>query len=118
MAGTFIVPQSGGAITISSAAAGFTQNSANQYYLNSGGGGGTNPTTQKFTFTFADGASFYITDLNNYTAQSQPYQNVVGIPSTADTGYGSTKISPEEALHLTITILQHTTSMTQQLMHF
>ena len=89
MAGTFIVPQSGGAITISSAAAGFTQNSANQYYLNSGGGG-TNPTTQKFTFTFADGASFYITDLNNYTAQSQPYQNVVGIPSTADTGYGST----------------------------
>jgi hypothetical protein len=61
MAGTFPVQQSGGAITISSTALGFTQISANQYYLNSGGVN-TNPTTQKFTFTFADGASFYITD--------------------------------------------------------
>jgi len=89
MAGTFPVQQSGGAITISSTALGFTQNSANQYYLNSGGVN-TNPTTQKFTFTFADGASFYITDLNNGATASSTFQNVVGIPSTADAGYGST----------------------------
>ena len=96
MAGTFIVPQSGGAITISSAAQGFTGNSNNQnppsyyqFYLNNNGTN-TNPTTQKFTFTFADGASFYITDLNYGATSSSTYQNVVGIPSTADTDYGST----------------------------
>jgi len=62
MAGTFSVPQSGGAISISSTAAGFTQNSIPyQYYLNSGGVN-ANPTTEKFTFTFADGGSFYLTD--------------------------------------------------------
>ena len=89
MAGSFIVPQSGGAITISSTAEFFTKISDNQYYLNSGGRN-TNPTTEKFTFTFADGASFYITDLNNGATASSYYQNVVGIPSAPDTGYGST----------------------------
>ena len=90
MAGTFIVPQSGGAITISSTAAGFTQNSnPYQYYLNSGGANAS-PTTQKFTFTFADGGSFYLTDFNEGSIPSFDSRNVVGIPSTADTGYGST----------------------------
>jgi hypothetical protein len=85
---TFSVPQSGGAISISSSAAGFTRNSdPYQYYLNSGGIN-ANPITEKFTFTFADGASFYITDLNNGAAASRSYNNVVGIPSTANAGYG------------------------------
>jgi len=89
MAGTFPAQQSGGAITISSTALGFTKISDNQYYLNNNGVN-ANPTTEKFTFTFADGASFYITDLNNGAAPSSFYRNVVGIPSAADTGYGST----------------------------
>ena len=63
MAGTFQAPQSGGAISISSTALGFTQQNQNVYYLNSGAINGS-PTTEKFTFTFADGRSFYITDLN------------------------------------------------------
>lgn len=85
MAGTFTVPQSGGAITISSTAAGFTQNSANQYYMATGG------TVQSdiFRFTFADGGSFYLTDFTvlNFSTDSI---YVVGIPSAADIGYGST----------------------------
>jgi hypothetical protein len=90
MAGTFIVPQSGASITISSTAAGFTQNSnPYQYYLNSGGVNAS-PATQKFTFTFADGGSFYLTDFNEGFIPSADSRNVVGIPSTADTGYGST----------------------------
>ena len=63
MTGTFQAPQSGGAISISSTAAGFTQANQNVYYLNSGAIN-VSPTTEKFTFTFADGRSFYITDLN------------------------------------------------------
>jgi len=96
MAGTFPVQQSGGAITISSTAAGFTQNSnPYQYYLNSGGLN-ANPTTEKFTFTFADGGSFYLTDLNQGGLPSSESlfglggSNLVGIPSTPDAGYGST----------------------------
>jgi len=94
MAGPFIVPQSGGAITISSIAAGFTQNSnPYQYYLNSGG---NSQQSDKFTFTFADGRSFYLTDFSQTGSDlggafaSSSLRNVVGIPSTADAGYGST----------------------------
>jgi hypothetical protein len=89
MAGTFIVPQTGGAITISSTAGGFTQNSnPYQYYLNSGG---NSQQSDKFTFTFADGRSFYLTDFVavGFNASSN-LRNVVGIPSAADAGYGST----------------------------
>jgi hypothetical protein len=90
MAGPFIVPQSGGAITISSTAAGFTQNSnPYQYYLN---GNGTSQQSDRFTFTFADGRSFYLTGFNQFGGfnTSSNLRNVVGIPSTADAGYGST----------------------------
>jgi hypothetical protein len=94
MAWPFIVPQSGGAITISSIAAGFTQNSnPYQYYLNSGG---NSQQSDKFTFTFADGRSFYLTDFSQTGSDlggafaSSSLRNVVGIPSTADAGYGST----------------------------
>ena len=86
----YSVTQSGSAISISSTAAGFTQNSnPYQYYLNSGGVNAS-PTAQKFTFTFADGGSFYLTDFNEGLIPSADSRNVVGIPSTADTGYGST----------------------------
>jgi len=94
MAGPFIVPQSGSAITISSTAAGFTQNSnPYQYYLNSGG---NSQQSDSFTFTFADGRSFYLTDFTQTGSNlggafaSSSLRNVVGIPSTADAGYGST----------------------------
>ena len=91
MAGTFTVPQSGGAISISSNAAKFNKENLNVYYLNSGHAqGAATSINDIFTFTFADGASFYITDLKNGSVTSNPYTNVVGIPSTADTGYGST----------------------------
>ena len=87
---TYSVTQSGSAISISSTAAGFTQNSnPYQYYLNSGGVNAS-PAAQKFTFTFADGGSFYLTDFNEGFVPSSDSRNVVGIPSTADTGYGST----------------------------
>ena len=90
MAGTFTVPQSGVAISISSNAAGFTQNSnPYQYYLNSGGVN-ANPTTEKFTFTFADGGQFYLTDFNEGFFASSNTRNVVGIPGTANAGFGST----------------------------
>ena len=97
MAGTFSVPQSGGAISISSDAAGFTQNSnPYQYYLNRGGIN-TNPTSAKFTFTFADGGSFYLTDFNEgakLSFEDDPVfgggSNLAGIPSTPDASYGST----------------------------
>jgi hypothetical protein len=55
-----------------------------------------NPTTEKFTFTFADGGSFYLTDLNQGGLSSSENlfglggSNLVGIPSTPDAGYGST----------------------------
>ena len=87
---TFTVPQSGGAITISSTAGGFTQNSnPYQYYLN---GNGTSQQSDRFTFTFADGRSFYLTGFNQFAGfnTSSNLRNVVGIPSTADAGYGST----------------------------
>ena len=90
MAGTFTVPQSGGAITISSTAGGFTQNSnPYQYYLN---GNGTSQQSDRFTFAFADGGSFYLTGFNQLGGfnTSSNQKNVVGIPSTADAGYGST----------------------------
>jgi hypothetical protein len=94
MAGTFPVQQSGGAITISSTAAGFTQNSnPYQYYLNSGG---NSQQTSRYTFTFADGGSFYLTDFTQTGSAfggafaSSSSINVVGIPSTPDTGFGST----------------------------
>ena len=90
MAGPFTVPQSGGAISISSTTAGFTHNSnPYQYYLNSGGVN-ANLTTEKFTFTFADGGSFYLTDFNEGFVPSSNTSNVVGIPSTANAGFGST----------------------------
>ena len=64
MAVPFIVPQSGGAISISSNAGGFNQNNdPNQYYLNSGGGSQQSNT---YTFTFADGGSFYLTEFNQF----------------------------------------------------
>jgi hypothetical protein len=91
---TFSVPQSGGAVSISSTAGGFTQNSdPYQYYLNSGG---SSLQADKYTFTFADGASFYLTDFSQMgngpvgSHQSSSARNVTGIPSTANTGYGST----------------------------
>jgi len=94
MAGPFIVPQSGGVITISSDGAGFTQNSdPYQYYLNSGG---NSQQTSRYTFTFADGGSFYLTDFTQTGSAfggafaSSSSINVVGIPSTPDTGFGST----------------------------
>jgi len=87
MAGPFIVPQSGGAISISSTAGGFTQNSANQYYTSNNG---TSSTSDIFTFTFADGGSFYLTDFNELFSGSSSSRNVVGIPSTADAGFDST----------------------------
>jgi hypothetical protein len=90
----YSVPQSGGAISISSTAGGFTQNSnPYQYYLNSGG---NSQQASKYTFTFADGGSFYLTDFTQMGAgpvgsyQSSSARNVVGIPSTANAGYGST----------------------------
>ena len=90
MAGPYKVPQSGGAISIPSNALGFTQKiNPYQYYLNSGGVN-ANPTTEKFTFTCADGGSFYLTDLNEGFAASSNTRNVVGIPSTANAGFGST----------------------------
>ena len=91
---TYSVPKSGGAISISSNAAGFTQNSnPYQYYLNSGGGSQQSNT---YTFTFADGGSFYLTEFNQFgpgpigSYASSSSRNVVGIPSTANDGYGST----------------------------
>lgn len=91
---TYSVPQSGGAISISSTAGGFNQNSnPYQYYLNSGG---NSQQASKYTFTFADGGSFYLTDFTQMGAgqfgsyQSSSARNVVGIPSAADTGYGCT----------------------------
>ena len=87
MAGPFIVPQSGGAISISSTAGGFTQNSANQYYTSNNG---TSSTSDIFTFTFADGGSFYLTDFNQSSSASSSSRNVVGIPSTADANFDST----------------------------
>ena len=88
----FTVLQNGSEISISSTAARFTQETPNVYYLNSGLVQGVPNTSINdiFRFTFADGASFYITDLINGSATSNPFTNVVGIPSTADTGYGST----------------------------
>ena len=94
---TYSVPQSGGAISISSNAAGFTQNSnPYQYYLNRGGIN-TNPTSAKFTFTFADGGSFYLTNFNEGgypSVEDYPVlgggSNLAGIPSTPDDSYGST----------------------------
>jgi hypothetical protein len=85
MAGPFIVPQSGGAITISSTAAGFRQESANQYYMATGG----TVQSDRFTFTFADGGSFYLTDFTDLNFSTDSIY-VVGIPSAADIGYGST----------------------------
>jgi hypothetical protein len=85
MAGPFIVPQSGGAITISSTAAGFRQESANQYYMATGG----TVQSDRFTFTFADGGSFYLTDFTRLNFSTDSIY-VVGIPSAADIGYGST----------------------------
>ena len=96
MAGPYIVPQSGVAITISSIAAGFTQNPNNnpyQYYLNSGG---NSQQSDKYTFTFADGGSFYLTDFSQTGSAfgnafaSSSSSNVVGIPNAPDSGYGST----------------------------
>ena len=91
---TFSVPQSGGAISISSSAAGFFQQSnPYQYYLNRSGG---SQQSDKFTFTFADGGSFYLTDFNQFgngpvgSYTSSSLRNVVGMPSAADAGYGST----------------------------
>jgi len=85
---TFVVPQSGGPVSISSSAAGFTQNSnPYQYYLN--GAGGSN-NSNRFTFTFADGGSFYLTDFNQIGFGSSSRENVVGIPGTADPGFNST----------------------------
>ena len=87
---TYSVPQSGGAISISSNAAGFTQNSnPYQYYLNNND---TSQTSDKFTFTFADGGSFYLTNFNEFEVgfNSSDTSNVVGIPSTANAGFGST----------------------------
>ena len=84
---TYPVPQSAGAITISSTAAGFTQNSANRYYTSNSG---TTSTSDIFTFTFADGGSFYLTDFNELSFGSSNSRNVVGIPSTADAGFDST----------------------------
>jgi len=91
---TYSVPQSGGAISLSSTAGGFTQNSnPYQYYVNSGG---KSQQASKYTFTFADGGSFYLTDFGQTGSDfggafaSGSSINVVGIPSTADTGYGST----------------------------
>ena len=87
---TYSVPQSGGAISISSNAAGFTQNSnPYQYYLNNND---TSQSSDKFTFTFADGGSFYLTNFNEFEVgfNSSDTSNVVGIPSTANAGFGST----------------------------
>ena len=87
----FVVPQSGGPISISSSAAGFTQNSnPYQYYFNSGGVNAT-PATERFTFTFADGGSFYLTDFARQGFVGSTSEiNVAGIPSTADAGFTST----------------------------
>ena len=91
---TYSVPQSGGAISISSNAAGFTQNSnPYQYYLNSGG---NSQQSDKYTLTFADGGSFYLTDFSQTGSAfgnafaSSSSSNVVGIPNAPDSGYGST----------------------------
>ena len=86
---TYSVPQSGGAISISSNAAGFTQNSnPYQYYLNDNE---TSQSSDKFTFTFADGGSFYLTNFSEFALYySSDTSNVVGIPSTANAGFGST----------------------------
>ena len=92
---TYSVHQSGGAISISSTAGGFTQQSnPYQYYLNSGS---NSQQSDKYTFTFADGGSFYLTDFSQTDSAfggnalaSSSIINVAGIPSNADTGYGST----------------------------
>ena len=92
---TYSVQQSGGAISISSTAGGFTQQSnPYQYYLNSGS---NSQQSDKYTFTFADGGSFYLTDFSQTDSAfggnalaSSSIINVAGIPSNADTGYGST----------------------------
>jgi len=50
--------------------------------------GGTLPSSI-FTFTFADGGSFYLTDFNQLVFSTDS-KYVVGIPGAADAGYGST----------------------------
>ena len=91
---TYSVTQSGSAISISSSAAGFFQQSnPYQYYLNSGG---NSQQSDKYTLTFADGGSFYLTDFSQTGSAfgnafaSSSSSNVVGIPNAPDSGYGST----------------------------
>jgi hypothetical protein len=84
MAGPFTVSQSGSSITISSTAAGFNQNPANnpyRYYMNNGGGSAL--LSDLFDIEFADGSGIRLTDFNQHTGISSSSVNVIGIPSSA-----------------------------------
>ena len=101
---TYSVLQNGSEISISSTAARFTNENLNVYYLNSyQAQSAATSINDIFTFTFADGASFYITDLKNGSAPSSIFTNNVGIPSTADTGYSIININGGSGLDLSNT---------------
>ena len=79
---TFPVNQSGTTVQISSTAAGFTKNSANQYYLNSSN---QSLSTDSFVITFSDGASIRLTEFSEIPFNgSSSTESVVGIPATAE----------------------------------
>jgi hypothetical protein len=74
---TYTVTQSGQSIRIDSDLAGFTKDTDNRYYTASGAAGDR---SQKITFTFGDGRSFYLTDFNELSPfGSSSEKNVFGI---------------------------------------
>jgi len=85
MTGPFTVPQSGGAIRISSTAARFNKNPSgnlNRYYMNDGGG--TAVPSAEFDIEFTDGSGIKLTNFSQYALASSAAANVIGIPSSAE----------------------------------
>jgi len=82
---TFSVTQGTSPIQISSTGAGFQQNSPNRYYLYSGGGN----QNDEFFIDFADGSGIKLTDFTEFAFGSSASKNVLGVPSSAEGGFGS-----------------------------
>ena len=83
---TFSVIQGSSPIQISSTGAGFQQDSdsTNRYYLYQGGGS----QNDEFFIDFADGSGIKLTDFNRF-GYSNSFNNVIGIPSSPEGGFGS-----------------------------
>jgi hypothetical protein len=82
----YTVTQGTSAIQISSTAVGFSQNSAYRYYLSDGI---NSQLSDSFNIGFADGSGIRLTDFSQIASSSLPSRNSVGIPGSAEGGFGN-----------------------------